>query len=102
MKTAVALTLVLSLAAQAVDWRQIQSNRNAIRESHAISNRIHNGKVAPLGLLPYQAAIGTFRGQRYNKCGGSLIKANKVLTAAHCCDGETNFKVVLGANNLDI
>ena len=44
-------------------------------------NRIVNGTDALLGEFPYQVSVGQF-------CGGSLIKAEWVLTAAHCFDGR--------------
>ncbi|XP_045112537.1 protein PRRC2C-like [Portunus trituberculatus] len=46
-------------------------------------NRIVNGTDATLGEYPYQVSVGGF-------CGGSLIKAEWVLTAAHCFDGSEN------------
>ncbi|XP_038212860.1 enteropeptidase-like [Zerene cesonia] len=72
-------------------------------EDAAIASRIVGGLPAALGQYPYQAGlISDIVGINGNGvCGGSLISANRVLTAAHCWfDGQNQawrFTVVLGS-----
>ncbi|CAB3372504.1 Hypothetical predicted protein [Cloeon dipterum] len=98
MKTVIAFTFVLVLAAKAVDWHK---NR-LIQSSHTNSNRIIGGNLAPSGFLQFQVLIGVARGLNNGICGGSLIKEEKVLTAAHCCNKVTFFIVFLATNNYGI
>ncbi|XP_017082346.2 trypsin [Drosophila eugracilis] len=44
--------------------------------------RIVNGESADIENFPYQVSIQTTKGSHF--CGGSLIAADTVLTAAHC------------------
>ncbi|CAK1543137.1 unnamed protein product [Leptosia nina] len=72
-------------------------------EERYVSSRIAGGTPAKLGEFPYQAGLisdivgKTGRGV----CGGSLLSANRVLTAAHCWyDGNNQawrFEVILGS-----
>ncbi|XP_033317258.1 venom serine protease Bi-VSP-like, partial [Bombus bifarius] len=64
--------------------------------SNVSHTRVVDGKPAELGAWPWIAALG-FRNSRNPdkplwKCGGSLISARHVLTAAHCAhmDGIEN------------
>jgi secreted trypsin-like serine protease len=67
----------------------------------AAVNRIVGGEIAKPHSYPYQAGIlvrvfDEFKGQ----CGGSIIGAKTILTAAHCLDLSTESVVILGAHEL--
>lgn len=68
--------------------------------------RIVGGQEAGRHQFPYQVGLRmTMRGSGgIGLCGGSLITANRVLTAAHCVDVATSVETVFGAhfvNNRD-
>ncbi|MCB0164674.1 MAG: trypsin-like serine protease [Anaerolineae bacterium] len=70
-----------------------------------IRPQIVGGQPAAPGEYPWQVALvsaGVANPQSGQFCGGSLINAEWVLTAAHCTAGETpgSIDVVLGINNL--
>ena len=70
-----------------------------------IRPQIVGGQPAAPGEYPWQVALVNAREanpQFGQFCGGSLIDAEWVLTAAHCTVGETpgSIDVVLGINNL--
>ncbi|XP_050305833.1 brachyurin-like [Anthonomus grandis grandis] len=64
-----------------------------VPESRQPSSRVINGRDAPPGSFKYQAGI-IINGAGF--CGGSLIRANYILTAAHCIDQATETQVILG------
>lgn len=72
----------------------------------AAEPRIIGGTPAPLGAYPWQISIG-LRGVaplEGHFCGGSIVKPQWVLTAAHCVYGQTspeNIQVFYGSNVLD-
>ncbi|CAH1636853.1 unnamed protein product [Spodoptera littoralis] len=74
--------------------------------SQASGSRIVGGSPSALGAFPYQAGLlaSYFGIDGTGVCGGSLVSANRVLTAAHCWyDGEVQafmFTVVLGSTTL--
>ncbi|XP_076301520.1 chymotrypsin-2-like [Lasioglossum baleicum] len=59
--------------------------------------RIVNGEDAKLGEIPYQVSLQSTTAKSHF-CGGSVIGANYVLTAAHCVVGRTPnaLQVVVG------
>lgn len=63
------------------------------------SSRIVGGTPAETNEFPSQVSL-----QRFDRhfCGGTLVKADWVLTAAHCMSGlsPSDFKVKIGLNNL--
>ncbi|XP_064212353.1 modular serine protease isoform X2 [Tribolium castaneum] len=53
------------------------------QKSVEVQKLIVNGKTAKRGTYPWQAALYT-RDKKELICGGSLIKLNMIITAAHC------------------
>jgi trypsin len=71
-----------------------------------ISPRIVGGSVAGAADNPFQVALLTKSvADNFNAqfCGGTLVKANMVVTAAHCSDFVTagQVQVLTGTRNLD-
>lgn len=62
-----------------------------------IHSRIVGGVEASVGEFPFIVSLQDRMG---HFCGGSLIRPNWVLTAAHCTAGTIN-KVVIGLHNLN-
>ncbi|KAG8452592.1 hypothetical protein GDO86_004394, partial [Hymenochirus boettgeri] len=72
------------------DIRYIEDNQRVIGGSNA-------GKNA----WPWQISLQYMSGSSwYHTCGGSLIRANRVLTAAHCVDRSVSYRVVVGDHNI--
>nr|ACR15973.2 serine protease 35 [Mamestra configurata] len=78
--------------------------RKAEEEGDQNPSRIVGGSASSLGQFPYQAGLIIDFNNRQGACGGSLLNARRVLTAAHCWnDGQNQawrFTVVLGSIRL--
>lgn len=64
-----------------------------------IQPRIVNGQISKSGQFPYQALLVIRTGQANAVCGGSLLNAQWVITAAHCAVNAIEFQVHLGAQS---
>jgi secreted trypsin-like serine protease len=66
-----------------------------------VGGRISGGEVASRNQFPYM--VGLFVGldtTASSVCGGSVVSANFVLTAAHCVFGRTQMIGVFGGTNI--
>ncbi|XP_048038408.1 elastase-1-like [Megalobrama amblycephala] len=70
-------------------------------EDQAIVERVVGGEVASPNSWPWQISLQYLSGSSYyHTCGGSLIRTNWVLTAAHCVDTTRTWRVVLGDHDI--
>jgi trypsin len=49
-----------------------------------VGGRIVGGTAAEIGEIPWQVSIKTVLG--FHMCGGSIISADWIVTAAHCSE----------------
>ncbi|OCT95799.1 hypothetical protein XELAEV_18013488mg [Xenopus laevis] len=72
---------------------------DSYREDNA---RVVGGTNAAKNAWPWQVSLQYLSGSAwYHTCGASLIRANRVLTAAHCVDRTVSFRVALGDHNIN-
>ena len=64
-------------------------------------SRIVGGEKARLGSVPHQVSLQGGSSSLSHFCGGSIISADIVISAAHCCAYTTPNGILAGLNNLD-
>ncbi|XP_015263175.1 PREDICTED: chymotrypsin-like elastase family member 1, partial [Gekko japonicus] len=63
--------------------------------------RVVGGEDAMRNSWPSQISLQYSSGERWlHTCGGTLVRQNWVMTAAHCVDRNRNFRVVAGDHNI--
>ncbi|XP_069089233.1 chymotrypsin-like elastase family member 1 [Pleurodeles waltl] len=68
-----------------------------------VTVRVVGGTEAKKNSWPTQISLQyNSGGSWYHTCGGTLIRNNWVMTAAHCVDRNMNFRVVLGDHNIRV
>uniref|UniRef100_F6R841 pancreatic elastase n=1 Tax=Xenopus tropicalis TaxID=8364 RepID=F6R841_XENTR len=67
------------------------------------NSRVVGGTNASPNSWPWQISLQIQSGSGFSHtCGGSLIRTDRVLTAAHCVDRAGPFRVILGEHNLSV
>ncbi|XP_065171780.1 LOW QUALITY PROTEIN: chymotrypsin-2-like [Atheta coriaria] len=102
MKAFTILTILLPACLAAPS--SVESNNTTSLKSSELSpdnGRIMGGATAPKGAFPYQVSLRNLENKHF--CGGSIITARHVLSAAHCFVGASPDRiiVVVGTNLLN-
>ncbi len=92
--------LLLVVASMAVDAKNIgPADRFLQRWGRSDQDsKIVGGSPVDLGDRPYQIVLYWFGGFI---CGGSIYDADTVITASHCCDGNSASSLSIGAGGLE-
>ncbi|CAG7721359.1 unnamed protein product [Allacma fusca] len=72
-------------------------------QARGITPKIVGGREATRNAYPYQISLQARSGSGwYHTCGGSVVGADKIVTAAHCIYGQSaaNLRVVAGDHDL--
>ncbi|GJQ66612.1 hypothetical protein Trydic_g4584 [Trypoxylus dichotomus] len=109
MRSLLVVLATIALAKASVfddlDWSTVRRREILITQPGfqvtEINERIVGGIEAPRNSIPYQVGLLIQASGSNFFCGGSLISANFVLTAAHCLDGATAVQVRLGAHEIN-
>ncbi|XP_026871083.2 chymotrypsin like elastase family member 1, tandem duplicate 6 [Electrophorus electricus] len=71
------------------------------RYLETIQERVVGGEVAKPNSWPWQISLQYLSGNSYyHTCGGTLIRRQWVMTAAHCVDSQRTWRVVLGDHDI--
>lgn len=92
------LAVVFSVTAFAIAANAATPDARNSTQKSSLKPLIVGGVVAEKGEFPFQVSLQRASGSHF--CGGSLIKQNWVLTAAHCVSGwsATN-KIIVGLHD---
>ncbi|XP_055536539.1 brachyurin-like [Wyeomyia smithii] len=113
------LALVALVASDDIDWSKVRPisrmprywrriPKQLIRQMvsdledfprHRPDGRIVGGYEATPGQFPYQAVLISQFPEGGALCGGSILSANFILTAAHCVDQASGGTAILGAQD---
>jgi secreted trypsin-like serine protease len=87
---AAALTALVVLAGAAPGAADRERERDQKRERRGPGTQVVGGERAPAGQFRYMVSLqGRFDGTWQHNCGGSMLDAEWVLTAAHCVEFPT-------------
>uniref|UniRef100_A0A8C6WEU5 pancreatic elastase n=1 Tax=Neogobius melanostomus TaxID=47308 RepID=A0A8C6WEU5_9GOBI len=79
--------------------RQVLAEPMYLEDS--VEERVVGGEVAKPNSWPWQISLQYRSGSSYyHTCGGTLIRAGWVMTAAHCVDTARTWRVVLGDHDI--
>lgn len=74
---------------------------SAHARGYGARSQIVGGEIAEPNSIPYQVSIQRIATD-FHFCGGAVLEANVILTAAHCCEFETasELRIVAGDHDL--
>jgi trypsin len=92
MKKSIICSLLFLLLANCAENQILENSDDAVK----ISTNIFDGEDVSLNVYPWQVSLR----DRFNRhfCGGSLIRHDVVLTAAHCVDGKRSIQIYGGGS----
>uniref|UniRef100_A0AAG5D1Z9 Peptidase S1 domain-containing protein n=1 Tax=Anopheles atroparvus TaxID=41427 RepID=A0AAG5D1Z9_ANOAO len=93
------VTSAVELAANPIPRNQAPP---AVSTWPRLLSKVVNGQAAQQGQFPWQVSIRAALGRSVTVCGGSLIDARWVLTAAHCANDYNVFQIGLGSIHLNM
>jgi secreted trypsin-like serine protease len=101
VRAAIAIVAVASLAASPAVAAAHPAGASTPRPPAAHASSI-GGYSPGTGQWPWMAALVLSSAPTQDYCGGSVLSATKILTAAHCIDGKSagEFDVVVGRRQL--
>ncbi|XP_050672335.1 trypsin-like isoform X2 [Leptidea sinapis] len=69
--------------------------------NHLVDGKIVGGVTTTIKKYPYQVSLKMVKGNGYYQCGGSIISASYILTAAHCLYEFEDVYVIAGSTVLE-
>jgi Trypsin len=84
-------------------WVNRDFDPSPLIKSRFREGRIIGGQEATPNQFPYQVGLRLFiqNSNNVGLCGGSLVSANRIVSAAHCVDIVSGLEAVMGAHFLN-
>jgi hypothetical protein len=76
---------------------EFDCGNNAIRHSEFLVWDRDDSDLIPVNYWPWMSSLGYYEGEEWiHQCGATLVSSKHFLTAAHCVNNTTNWKIHVG------